>query len=330
MTSLSELHKKTLASYIKKATQKHGQLQWKRGNLLAHGKGDSVTTARSNKRLAGVGLAADKLTKEEVVNEVKFEKGDKVYIHAPADPEWHGKAGVVHHVSELGGLSHVHVKVKGHRIPVLVGHHMLNVRREETNEEANQMTRFIDLAAGKQAATFQTQLEAILTGKIGSALEAYKSHVAETLFAEAADEAAMPDEGEKAAAAAAKAPAAQVGSEPAKTIDAVNPQQKAIVKQTTEEAVVEDEVTAEQLYATFTAAQTGAARAIAEGNNAKAHMYQVEAKNAWTALVALNEKVVKVKGGYENIGKTGKRHGVMSKKKAMSQKAAMFANGFKG
>ena len=39
--------------------------------------------------------------------------------------------------------------------------------------------------------------------------------------------------------------------------------------------------------------------------------------------------VKKVKGGYENIGTTGKKHGVMSKKKAEKQKAAMFANGFK-
>ena len=43
-----------------------------------------------------------------------------------------------------------------------------------------------------------------------------------------------------------------------------------------------------------------------------------------------SESVKKVKGGYENIGKTGKKHGVMSKAKAEKQKAAMFANGFKG
>lgn len=43
-----------------------------------------------------------------------------------------------------------------------------------------------------------------------------------------------------------------------------------------------------------------------------------------------SESVRKVKGGYENIGKTGKKHGIMSKKRAEKQKAAMFANGFKG
>jgi hypothetical protein len=44
-----------------------------------------------------------------------------------------------------------------------------------------------------------------------------------------------------------------------------------------------------------------------------------------------SESVKKVKGGYENIGKTGKKHGVFkSKSAAEKQKAAMFANGFKG
>jgi hypothetical protein len=39
--------------------------------------------------------------------------------------------------------------------------------------------------------------------------------------------------------------------------------------------------------------------------------------------------VKKVKGGYENIGKTGKKHGVFKTKEgAEAQKAAMFANGF--
>ena len=37
------------------------------------------------------------------------------------------------------------------------------------------------------------------------------------------------------------------------------------------------------------------------------------------------------KGKWENVGKTGKTHGVMkSKEAAEKQKAAMFANGFKG
>ena len=40
--------------------------------------------------------------------------------------------------------------------------------------------------------------------------------------------------------------------------------------------------------------------------------------------------VRKVHGGYENIGKTGKKHGVFkTKAQAERQKAAMFEHGFK-
>ena len=185
--NLTELHKKTLASYIKKASKNAsgyaadaGVLSGEAGVRAEHERLRSL--GKANKRHRGIEKAANKLAEEAHHPDKEF----------PTHGAWlkHMKSLGMHIETEQddpdenGQYHNYHVASKGNHIHgVSFPHKKIHVyHKKPMYEEVEIMTRFVDLAFNKQAADFNTQLESVMRSKVGTLLEVNKQSIAASMM----------------------------------------------------------------------------------------------------------------------------------------------------